>query len=354
MQDHDAPQRPGRHRAHARFKKLHVLALAGLAAVGLGGLAAGSASADPTPQDWANIRSCESGGDYSINTGNGYYGAYQFDLGTWESVGGSGLPSNASPAEQDMRALTLWRERGWSPWACAQLVSLSSGTSAPSGFGTPVATVKATPYPKISAVKASHWTEQVYRRVLLRGGAGNPFNAVLTSGQASYKTVSDFVSVSRERLVRVVNYAYNQCLGRNGDSAGLNSYATWLRTHDLASLYVTLCSSPEAFNRSHGNAVAWYANTYRALTGTAVTAGTQAMHTTGAVSAASRSYAVSKLVQSAGFRKAQLDRLYVGLLGRHVDASGLAAYGPSMSNRGIFTVVTVLTTSNEFIAKVGA
>lgn len=52
----------------------------------------------------ASIRACESGGDYSTDTGNGYYGAYQFSWGTWASVGGSGNPAHASPAEQDMRA----------------------------------------------------------------------------------------------------------------------------------------------------------------------------------------------------------------------------------------------------------
>jgi LysM repeat protein len=65
---------------------------------------------------FASIRQKESGGNYAINTGNGYYGAYQFDLGTWQSVGGSGLPSNASPAEQDMRAQMLYERRGCSPW----------------------------------------------------------------------------------------------------------------------------------------------------------------------------------------------------------------------------------------------
>ncbi len=62
------------------------------------------------------IRQRESGGNYAINTGNGYYGAYQFDLGTWRGVGGSGLPSQASPAEQDMRAQMLYDRRGCSPW----------------------------------------------------------------------------------------------------------------------------------------------------------------------------------------------------------------------------------------------
>lgn len=64
----------------------------------------------------ARIRQKESGGNYAINTGNGYYGAYQFDLATWRGVGGSGLPSQASPEEQDMRAQMLYDRRGCSPW----------------------------------------------------------------------------------------------------------------------------------------------------------------------------------------------------------------------------------------------
>ncbi|MCP4348686.1 MAG: hypothetical protein GY795_24675 [Desulfobacterales bacterium] len=64
----------------------------------------------------ASIRACESGGNYSTNTGNGYYGAYQFDQGTWESVGGTGNPAHASPGEQDARAQRLMNERGGSPW----------------------------------------------------------------------------------------------------------------------------------------------------------------------------------------------------------------------------------------------
>jgi LysM repeat protein len=64
----------------------------------------------------ARVRMRESGGNYADNTGNGYYGAYQFSLGTWRGVGGSGLPSSASPAEQDMRAQMLYDERGCSPW----------------------------------------------------------------------------------------------------------------------------------------------------------------------------------------------------------------------------------------------
>lgn len=64
----------------------------------------------------AKVRQCESGGNYSTDTGNGFHGAYQFTQSTWESVGGSGNPANASPAEQDRRALILKQRSGTSPW----------------------------------------------------------------------------------------------------------------------------------------------------------------------------------------------------------------------------------------------
>jgi hypothetical protein len=49
----------------------------------------------------SKLRQCESGGNYQTNTGNGYYGAYQFSLSTWQSLGMTGLPSEAPPAVQD-------------------------------------------------------------------------------------------------------------------------------------------------------------------------------------------------------------------------------------------------------------
>lgn len=68
----------------------------------------------------ALIRDCESGGDYSATNPNGWYGAYQFDLGTWQSVGGIGFPHHASPQEQDLRAQILFEQRGVHPWTnCA-------------------------------------------------------------------------------------------------------------------------------------------------------------------------------------------------------------------------------------------
>ena len=63
------------------------------------------------------IGACESGGDpTAVSSGGTYRGKYQFDYGTWESVGGTGDPAVASEAEQDYRAALLYSQSGSSPW----------------------------------------------------------------------------------------------------------------------------------------------------------------------------------------------------------------------------------------------
>jgi hypothetical protein len=74
---------------------------------------------------WAELRNCESGGNYAEDTGNGYYGAYQFAPSTWWSLGFSGLPSSASPATQDRAAAELQARSGWGQWpACSAALGL--------------------------------------------------------------------------------------------------------------------------------------------------------------------------------------------------------------------------------------
>ncbi len=74
---------------------------------------------------WDQIAACESGGNWAINTGNGYYGGLQFSLGSWRAVGGSGLPSQASKSEQIMRGQILQARQGWGAWpACTARLGL--------------------------------------------------------------------------------------------------------------------------------------------------------------------------------------------------------------------------------------
>lgn len=84
-------------------------------------------AATPVSGDvWAALARCESGGNPTIVSSNGlYYGLYQFSLGTWRSVGGSGLPTDASAAEQTARAQALQARSGWGQWPhCAAKLGL--------------------------------------------------------------------------------------------------------------------------------------------------------------------------------------------------------------------------------------
>jgi hypothetical protein len=62
------------------------------------------------------IAACESGGNPSTDTGNGFYGKYQFTQETWQAVGGTGNPAAAPEAEQDRRAAQLYAQAGPSQW----------------------------------------------------------------------------------------------------------------------------------------------------------------------------------------------------------------------------------------------
>ncbi len=115
---------------HAKPSKAAPTLVAGTFVGGLtatmGALAApADAATSASARDFARLRQCESGGDYRVNTGNGYYGAYQFDLRTWRGLGYDGYPHTASSTTQDRAAQELQEDRGWAPWpACARKLGL--------------------------------------------------------------------------------------------------------------------------------------------------------------------------------------------------------------------------------------
>ena len=74
---------------------------------------------------WDQLAQCESGGDWSINTGNGYYGGLQFSQGSWNAAGGSGSPADASREEQIRVAENLQASQGWGAWpSCSSQLGL--------------------------------------------------------------------------------------------------------------------------------------------------------------------------------------------------------------------------------------
>ena len=74
---------------------------------------------------WAKLAQCESGGRPETNTGNGFYGMYQFTLETWQALGGTGYPHEADAATQTAMAKKLQAQAGWGQWpGCADKLGL--------------------------------------------------------------------------------------------------------------------------------------------------------------------------------------------------------------------------------------
>jgi resuscitation-promoting factor RpfA len=110
--------------------------LSGIAVAGLAtaGLALGAAPAQAAPTSvWDRVAACESGGNWHINTGNGYYGGLQFSLATWHGYGGSGNPANASKSTQIAIAEKVLAGQGWGAWPVCSVKAGATGSSSSAG-----------------------------------------------------------------------------------------------------------------------------------------------------------------------------------------------------------------------------
>jgi LysM repeat protein len=112
-----------KHRAprYVRTKKVIARApvAAGATVVGFGVLSTPSQALAATTHDWTGVAECESGGDWSINTGNGYYGGLQFSQSTWAAFGGTALAPRAdlaTPAQQVEIAEKVLTGQGIGAW----------------------------------------------------------------------------------------------------------------------------------------------------------------------------------------------------------------------------------------------
>jgi hypothetical protein len=76
---------------------------------------------DPAAQStWEQLARCESNGNWSADTGNGYFGGLQFALATWRGLGGTGYPHQASKATQIAMGKKLYQRSGWAAWPGCQ------------------------------------------------------------------------------------------------------------------------------------------------------------------------------------------------------------------------------------------
>ncbi|MBT2596137.1 transglycosylase family protein [Arthrobacter sp. ISL-72] len=139
-----------------------------LAAVSAAGLALSATAANaavPTATSastWDALAQCESGGNWSTNTGNGFSGGLQFTSSTWAAFGGTGSPADATREQQIAVAEKVQASQGWGAWpACAAKLGLSGGGGAPAP-SVPVApaapaevSVQAAPAPAQAPVQAA-------------------------------------------------------------------------------------------------------------------------------------------------------------------------------------------------------
>jgi len=132
----------GRHRAPTNTSRtLARTAIAG-AVIGAPLATAPVASADAGTV-WDKLAQCESTGNWSINTGNGFSGGLQFTKSTWRAFGGEGLAHQASREEQIIVAERVLAQQGWGAWpACSRKLGLR-GTTPPKFKPAPQATTAA-------------------------------------------------------------------------------------------------------------------------------------------------------------------------------------------------------------------
>ncbi|MFF2194743.1 transglycosylase family protein [Streptomyces sp. NPDC058157] len=142
----------GKHRRGS--KAVRIVTLAGVAGVAVAAplMAAGSASA-ATVSEWDKVASCESGGNWSINTGNGYYGGLQFSASTWAAYGGKAYAAQANQATKSQQiaiAEKVLKGQGKGAWpSCG--VGLSN--SAYNGGGSTTTPAKPKPESKPAPAK---------------------------------------------------------------------------------------------------------------------------------------------------------------------------------------------------------
>lgn len=107
------------------------ITLAAVSAAGLALSATAANAATPT-STWDSLAQCESGGNWSTNTGNGFSGGLQFTSSTWAAYGGTGSPADASREQQIAVAERVQASQGWGAWpSCASQLGLSGGGGAP-------------------------------------------------------------------------------------------------------------------------------------------------------------------------------------------------------------------------------
>ena len=158
-------------------------------------LSATAANAATSTSTWDALAECESGGNWSTNTGNGYTGGLQFSDSTWAAYGGTGSAANATREQQIAVAEQVQASQGWGAWpSCASQLGLSGGggATAVAPQSVPVESVPAQSAPAVQAPAVEAPTDAV--------AASQHAAPVALSGETYTLEAGDTLSTAAEKL----------------------------------------------------------------------------------------------------------------------------------------------------------
>ena len=180
--------------------------LAAVSAAGLALSATAANAATPT-STWDALAQCESGGNWSINTGNGFSGGLQFTASTWSAYGGTGSPQNASREQQIAVAERVQASQGWGAWpSCSSQLGLSGGGGAPVQSApvqsAPVqsAPVQSAPVQSAPVQSAPVQATQVQSAPVQQAPAPRHATSVALSGETYTLQAGDTLSIVAQKL----------------------------------------------------------------------------------------------------------------------------------------------------------
>lgn len=192
----------GRHTKRTAFSKGSRIAVAGIAIAGASAALAPAAQAAPD-SDWDRLAQCESGGNWAINTGNGYHGGLQFSAQTWSGFGGGEFAPTADQASREQQIVVAERvlaSQGWGAWpSCSSQLGLNSpATDRSAPAPAPAVEVKAA-VQDMAAQTDAYVLDTVFEKAV---------NEIEARGYAVPREVHDFYNFHRENLNNL--YLQNQ------------------------------------------------------------------------------------------------------------------------------------------------
>ncbi|MFD4526302.1 transglycosylase family protein [Streptomyces sp. NPDC058470] len=185
----------GKHRRPSKVTRIATLAGVTGVAVAAPLMAAGTASA-ATTSEWDTVAQCESGGNWSINTGNGYYGGLQFSSSTWSAYGGSSYASTADQASKSQQisvAEKVLAAQGKGAWpTCGTGLSNAAndaGSTTPSQPSTP--STPSTPSAPSSGTDEQRASRSSERETAKKETVETPTGKTVKKGDGEYKVKKD-------------------------------------------------------------------------------------------------------------------------------------------------------------------